>query len=134
MRLPDRIADSRRFLLLLALCAQMLLPVAQAQVMAQSGDGLAALACGAGSPDFAASLRDKLPAEVLAAIDAESPASSATPCSACCVAVGDPAPGLAFSNAVHDVVTHVFAGVLPAPQPAQSASPRPPPARAPPKA
>lgn len=129
----SRLAPLSRLLLLLALCGQLLLPVAQGQLMAQRGGGIAALACGAGSPGFAASLRDKLPAELVAAIDAEAERKAVAPCAACCVASGDPAPGFALGEAIAPASV-ILSERISAPQPARVAGLRLPPSRAPPTA
>lgn len=131
MSLTRRHRAAPRALLCIALIAQLLLPVAQAQLMARDG-GLAMLACGAGSADFAASLREQLPPELLQSMAGEAEAEPGMFCPACCATGGD---GAATTVPARHLLAAVPAppAASPATAPPRGAAVRLPPARAPPQ-
>lgn len=120
-----------RALIGLALIAQLLLPAAQAQLMARGG-GLAMLACGAGSPEFIASLRERLPPELLQSVAGEAEAEPGMFCPACCAAGGEGVAPFAPAWPLHAVVPAPPAALRAMAAPPGGAL-RLPPARAPPQ-
>ena len=131
MRRSRRHRITPRALLCFALIAQLLLPVAQAQLMARDG-GLAMLACGAGSADFLASLREQLPPELLRSMAGEAEAEAGMFCPACCAASGDGAAPDAPAR-VGLIAAAAPLRAPPALTPPRAAAVRLPPARAPPR-
>lgn len=117
----------------LAVLMQLLLPQVHAAAYAdRSGDPLGYALCGAGvTPSLAAELRQILPAEVVAALDADHAAPELTDCHACVgahasAAVQSPAAATRAPETLVIVATPTDAAI------ADSRRARRPPARAPP--